>query len=164
MVGEDAQRAGVRFAVEVSRQQDARVGGERVADVAQLFVLVDFAQAEVGVGDDDAVFFHGDDAATADLSGQGAVKDEVDRGFGEDEVAVQGEMREAAVGLHDGVGKAGLGEELFGLAAKAVAQAAQFDFLQADDVVGVNECGDARQGAAFAGVGQDLPVPLPAVA
>lgn len=118
----------------------------------------------MGVGDDEVAACDGDDAAPAYLAGQGAVEDGVEWCFGEDEVAVQGEVREAAVGLVGGVAEGGLRKELFGLAAKAVAQAAQFDFLQADDVVVVYEGGDACQCPRFARVGQDLPVPLPTVA
>lgn len=45
VVGEDAQGAGVRFTVEVADEEDARVGRQGVSDVAQLAVLVYFAEA-----------------------------------------------------------------------------------------------------------------------
>ena len=76
---------------------------------------------------------------------------------------MQREFAEAAVGLCQRVGQAGQVAQLLNVIAKAVAQAAEVNLLQADEVKLADVGGDAGERLAFGGAGQDLPVPLPGI-
>ena len=77
---------------------------------------------------------------------------------------MQREFAEAAVGLRQRVGQAGQIAQLLDVVVKAVAQAAEVNLLQADEVKLADVGGNTGERLAFGGAGQDLPVPLPGVA
>ena len=77
---------------------------------------------------------------------------------------MQRKFAEAAVHLREVIVETGQLAQLFDVVLEAVAQAAEVDFLQADEVEIADVGGDAGQGFALGRAGQELAVPLVGVA
>ena len=77
---------------------------------------------------------------------------------------MQREFAEATVHLREVVVEAGQLAQLFDVVLEAVAQAAEVDFLQADEVEIADVGSDASQSLALGWAGQELAVPLVGVA
>ena len=167
MFGEDAQLRRIRSAVIIAGNQHVRPGGEAVADKTQLAVLVNRAEAQMHIGDDQLAVraFHRrrQHATAGNARRQRLVQHFAQRGFAEDEIAVQREFAKAAVGLRQRIGQVAEVAQLLNVVEKTVAQAAKINFLQADEVKLADVGGDAGERLAFGGAGQDLPVPLPGI-
>ena len=116
---------------------------ELIVNKSKLLELILNAEAEMGVSDDDAVYFRCNNTTAADFSGQRAIKDEVEWCFAQNHVAVQGELAEPAIGLCAVILEAGELGKLINMAFKPVTQAAEVNLLQTGDVELLEKMGDA---------------------